>query len=658
MNNNKPRMYWLKRIHSVVLAEAKIDYIRPSITDEESFITSFCRLVLRKNDGEDIVHWAAEYKESNPEVVDMTAKIMAVGVTDIDINAKSEAILKTDKNIIQAVKANKNLYQMFKYLYEAVVSANSIDLSDKESESTGEEITGDNEETELPDLSAEGEGEEDTTALRNEIERASEEGSETREEPTEMGGRERIADNLIRDEKQLRDIFRPIEETYIAAMNLNEATPAPTPTSAPTPAPATTPVDVDAWVLDIVKKAKQYSDEGGNKMDFIKLVRENLITKTPKINQKTIENTLEIVAMLFDRAKSFTVGIQPSMIKPLTNDVKRKIAEQKDNVYFGLDTVSNLIDVAKKEGGLGLAQRAIKSGTNKLAKRIQGKSYGKVGGLADLTPITASTEHTLNDEMRMINEALRNEKVNLNEEDVEEGTVKTVLPDTYGSLLKEAGLSKKDVEPRVTPKSINKYQESNVDLDMDENEWYNSLTAKEDEHPGEDTIPTWNKGKETDTDGATTGKDDAKPKRRIMTQLSDACVVFKEVCRQDPDFVSSAVSINNNDLSFTAVVTTHGDQKSLSKCADKFLTMIGVKDGEYEIEEFETDDADTRLFHIYFSNILAKNSHRELSVPAKKSLSKKRQVTPSGNYYKSDEVKKESTESFTKKLMREFKDWF
>lgn len=132
------------------MADDKKKYVNPALSSEEDFIASFCRLVLRNKGSEDIIRWAGNLGKKDPEISDIVAKILAIGVTDIQLDSKADWVIRSDKDIVKSVKANENLYKMYQYLYKkaqrAVDNANMDAIEDLNAKLGSDEIEHDLEE--------------------------------------------------------------------------------------------------------------------------------------------------------------------------------------------------------------------------------------------------------------------------------------------------------------------------------------------------------------------------------------------------------------------------------------------------------------------------------------------------------------------------------
>ena len=656
-------------------------FVNPSLASEEDFITSFTRLVLRNPDSEDLLHWAARYKTKDEEIIDIVSKVLAIGITDIELDAKEKWTIRSDKSISRSIKANENLYKMFQYLYkklQRIHNAGNIEeiqgIGDLEDDMELDKLEGSfgGRGSIIPEEDDINPGDRDTmTRTRRELEDISNESVEY----------------------DIYNTMNPEEDAFISAMGMivenDEVNAALAPYGLETKTSGENKTKIDDLpnlvsnkkeLYDILKTNPNYKNASDEELDF---VINSIYTQDERTQEYTRKDEEEIDKEFFD---AYNAGKR-------TADFLHKSKTIKD---YG-------------DAAVGVAEKGFKSFVGATDK---GKG-GKIGGIPKSAGMANTNEDFFN--MRdIVLEAINaddTDDVNLNAIDNEDATntdsmlqllkeEKSNVSGTEAKMSKPKNVSgnvskseikldkaKKDSKnvsgkeakiekPKKTTGSISKgeatidkpkkptgsvssqeddvyhaakdvmdYQSSNVEEDITEDDaWVDSLSDGADKEEKEETdkkdeIPTFR------------NKKDNSP---LISRFTDVPNLFKQFVKDEyaDDISMRSVAISAVDTqtnSFAVIFDTFEGEAFGKKVANAFLKYVNAEVEEMEIVKFNSDDKNITILQVFFYGLELKEcgtEYDDIHNPYKRInayKSKQRQVAPSGKYYKAKDENRKRT---------------
>ena len=639
-------------------------YVSPSLSSEEEFICSFCRLVLRTKGSEDIIHWAGRLGKKDPEIADIVAKILAIGITDIQLGPKGEYIIRADKDVAKSVKANENLYKMFQYLYKkaqrAMDNANLSAIEDLNAKLGNDEIEHDLEDEGILDKPDMGD-----------------EGDEPPTEEAEAGGMEARPEEEAQIARTKRELEHMSNESYDSATDGEDEYLRST-------GLLTEDVDEVNRMKDVlvgISKLKDQKDFAGKLQEY------------QRQRAKDPEGAL---SKLLDAAKQagLQVGDQdidtlPYMMKPDGSFYAGKDVDQVMKLRNTDKLQKNTAPIVKAVGtgsSFEVGKAVADMAGNKMMGTLKKPMQSKLAGVVDnsLASIKSSRDKTnLNDvddimatHKMVLDGALKGKFVNMDDAGTVDAEGNDINIDTLQGMLdseakagnrlaiqerqKKQKMSTTDAR-LATPKHVIDFQKDNLDLDP--NEWENGLMADEavdDPAVKEETIPT---------EGEDRSDEDEKP---LVSRFSDIPVHFKQFVKDEyePDDIapkSVAVSAVDNESSSFAVIFDTFDKKSFAeKVANAFKSFIGFETEEMEIVSYKSDVKDLNTFQVFFYGVSMPehgSEYDEIHNPYKhinQYKARQIQTAPNTNFFKAkNEARiRNSHDGFVERMMRNFGDLF
>lgn len=591
-------------------------YVNPSLASEDDFITSFCRLVLRNPDSEDILHWAAGFKDKDDEIVDIVSKILAIGITDIELDPKQRWIVRNDKSINRSVKANENLYKMFQYLYKKIQKVtNAGNIEDIEGVSELED------EMEMDELEGRFGG---SGSIEPENEEINDEGEET------IDRTKRELQDLAKESVDHEFAFNSMpgddEESYIASMGIIEEAEEAGDTGTKPKYTLESP-EVAKIVNDHSKFLKR---KGMTVADFNKYAEDNKIDK--------------------DAWESIRSLYKPEGDKMV---LKTKEDRARDRMSANIKGITDTLDDTKEGATFRAASKIASTGLGKAA------SAYKASGVVD-----NSLDNSLNSSvdrsdgfyaMRHLVESAVNTEgplPNLLNEDEDGNT-----PDTFVNLINEvqqkAPKNPDAEETSYSAKEINDYQKDNIEDMGDISDPDNFLEGLEEGEPDNEE-----KEEPKTKKGIPTYKFERPEKEHnyVISRFGDIPNLFKAFIKDkysgEVNINSVAVQAVDRESHSFAVILTAFDGKSFGqKVAKAFEKFVGIKADEIEVVEYVHDDPNLKQLQLFFYGIEVLqhgSEYEEIHDPYTRIgnyKAKKAQIAPNGRYFKSDETRKKTNES-------------